>query len=446
MATAPATAAPRVDWSLIWAQRGFRYFFVAMFVSLFGSGMNFVAVSWFIMAATHSTVKVSLQVMVVTAPGLLVPFLGGVLIDRIDRRYLGVALDFARGLFVLATAYIAWRGQVQLWHLYLMTLITGTGSAMYWSTVNALVQEVIPPSQFAGGNAAVLIGVQSGMLLAGSFVGFIYDRAGIAAILAIDGATYFVSAFCLYQLRRGYFSPRQQQKYPREFSDVTEATAEALGTAENPEVAEASLTLAVYSDLKAGFAYLKQQPLVRALGITHGIMMAGVVSSNVVLVALVNDVLHSGARGLGFLEAGWATGAITGGLVASQLSQKLRMTFYVVAVAILATGHVATPFVAFLVGAVTLQFIFGFCRALGGVIAQSSLMTIVPRHFMGRTQSAVAILTTVVQLLMSFGLGWLAQTAGIVAGYALLALLYASGSIFAMRARQLSQQNLASPS
>ena len=28
----------RVDWSLLWQQRGFRYFFTAMFVSLFGSG------------------------------------------------------------------------------------------------------------------------------------------------------------------------------------------------------------------------------------------------------------------------------------------------------------------------------------------------------------------------------------------------------------------------
>src|SRR5580700_9032928 len=39
MATATTT---RVDWKLIWAQPGFRYFFLAMFVSLFGSGMNFV--------------------------------------------------------------------------------------------------------------------------------------------------------------------------------------------------------------------------------------------------------------------------------------------------------------------------------------------------------------------------------------------------------------------
>jgi DHA3 family macrolide efflux protein-like MFS transporter len=427
----------RVDWKLIWAQRGFRFFFVAMFVSLFGSGMNFVGVSWYILAATHSTVKVSLQVIVVTLPGLFVPFLGGVLIDRFDRRYLGVVLDLLRGVFVLATAYIAWRGHLELWHLYAMTLITGVGSAMYWATVNSLVQEVIPASQFTGANAAVLVGVQSGMLLAGAFVGFIYDSAGIAGILGIDGLTYFVSAFCLYCTRRGYVSPRDHLKYPREYSEATEATALALESGENPEVAEAGLSLSVYSDLKEGLAYLKQQPLVLSLGITHSIMMAGVVSGNVVLVALVNDILHSGARGLGFLEAGWAVGAITGGFIVSQLRTSLRMPLYVAACAVLAVGHMATPFVAFLIGAVTMQFIFGLCRAVGGVTAQSGLMSIVPRHFMGRTQSAMAILTTCFQLAMSFSLGIIAQGAGLVAGYALLALLYAGATLSASRARQL---------
>jgi hypothetical protein len=326
-----------------------------------------------------------------------------------------------------------------------MTLITGMGSAMYWATVNALVQEVIPSSQFTGANAAVLIGVQSGMLAAGSLVGFIYDWAGIAGILAIDGATYFVSAFCLYQMRRGYVSPRQRQTYPREYSEATEATAEALETGENPEIAEAGLSLAVYADLKEGFAYLKQQPQVRALGITHATMMAGVVSANVVLVALANDILHSGARGLGFLEAGWAMGAITGGLVASQLPHALRMTLYVTAIAGLATGHLVIPFVSFLVGAVALQAIFGFCRAVSGVVAQSSLMSLVPHHFMGRTQSAIAVLTTALQLLMSFALGWIAQRINIVAGFALLAVMYGGAGFFATRARQLLAKGWAGP-
>ena len=431
----------RVDWNLIWAQRGFRFFFVAMFVSLFGSGLNFTAVSWYILSSTHSTVKVSLQVIVVTLPGLLVPFLGGVLIDRLDRRYLGVLLDLARGIVVLGAAFIAWRGHLELWHLYAMTLVTGIGSAMYWATVNALVQEVIPPSQFTGANAAVLIGVQSGMFVAGAFVGFIYDTAGIAGILAIDGATYLVSGYCLYQVRRGYVSPRQRQAYPREYSDATEATAQALEAGENPEVAEAGLSLAVYADLKEGFAYLQQQPRVRALGITHAAMMAGVVSANVVLVALTNDILHAGARGLGFLEAGWATGAIIGGFLISQFSQSIRLTLYVAAIAGLSTGHFVVPFVSFLVGAVVLQIIFGFCRAVSGVVAQSSLMSIVPRHFMGRTQSAIAVLTTMLQLLMSFSLGWIAERLSIHAGFALLAVMYGAAGFFATRARQLLSES-----
>jgi hypothetical protein len=49
----------------------------------------------------------------------------------------------------------------------------------------------------------------------------------------------------------------------------------------------------------------------------------------------------------------------------------------------------------------------------------------------------MAILTTVVQLFMSFTLGWVAQGAGLIAGYALLALLYTGATVSAIRARQL---------
>jgi len=445
MSQSAATALPRTDWSLIWAQRGFRYFFFAMFISLFGSGMNFAGVSWHILALTHSTVKVSYQVIMATAPGLLVPFIGGVLIDRYDRRLLGIALDFGRGICVLGTAYIAWRGHLELWHLYVITLIIGVGSAMYWADVNALVQEVMPASQFTGANAAVIIGVQTGMLFAGALVGFIYDHAGIAGILLADGLTYFVSAWCLYKLRSGYVSPRHHlAKYPREFSESTEATAEALEAAEIPDVAEAGLSLAVYSDLKEGVAYLRTQPAVRALGITHSILMAGVVSANVLVVALAAGILHRGARGLGYLEAGWGLGAIIGGLLASLLPNRLRMILYALSLAGLAIGHLAMPFITWLIAAIFFQSLFGFFRSLSGVVAQASLMLIVPRHFMGRTQSAMAVSTTLLQLLMSFALGWISEQVTIYAAFAFLALIYALGTASAFHARRLLQSAAAS--
>jgi hypothetical protein len=84
-----------------------------------------------------------------------------------------------------------------------------------------------------------------------------------------------------------------------------------------------------------------------------------------------------------------------------------------------------------------MQALFGMCRAVAGVVAQSSIMSIVPRHFMGRTQSAMAVLTTVLQLMMSFSLGWTGERISIFAGFALLALMYGGASFFAARARQL---------
>jgi hypothetical protein len=177
--------------------------------------------------------------------------------------------------------------------------------------------------------------------------------------------------------------------------------------------------------------------VVVALGITHALLMASIVSSNVVVVALANNILHSGARGFGFIEAGWAIGAIAGGLITSQLPQRLRLPLYVAAVAGLALGHVAIPFVTFLLGAALLQACFGFFRALAGVVVQSSLMSIVPKHFMGRTQSAFAIFATVLQLAMSFSLGWIGQRISIAVGFFLLAAMYGAATLTASRARRL---------
>src|SRR5260370_8702756 len=107
--------------------------------------------------------------------------------------------------------------------------------------------------------------------------------------------------------------------------------------------------------------------------------------------------------------------------MAGEWRPAVALPVYVGGCAGVAAGHMATPFVAFLVGAVIMQIVFGFCRALGGAVAQSSLMSIVPRHFMGRTQSAMAILTTVLQLLLRFSLGLVPHPARPSAHYPLLA-------------------------
>lgn len=429
-----------VDWKALFGRSGFRYFFAGMLVSMFGSGMNFAGVTWYVLAETHSTVKVSLIVILVTLPGLVVPLFGGVLIDRVDRRYLGMTLDGGRAAIVLVTATLAYLGHIAVWQIYLMVLLLGVGFAIYWSTVNALVQEVIPPAQLVGANASVLIAVQGGMMAAGALVGFVYDRAGIAGILAIDGATYLVSALCLLRLRHGRFPPRHPAgAQAAEAEPTIEALPEMTESAVLPPIVEPGLALGVLADLKEGLRYLRTQPRVLALGLTFACMMAGVLSANVLVVALAGNVLQSGARGFGYIESGWAVGAVAGGLAAGALARRRPLLVLVAALATLSVGQVLLPYVRLLGIAVGMHAVFGACRALGGVLTQSSIMATVPRRLMGRTQSAFSVISTLLQVVMSFALGWLAQHVSLRVAFFVLGLLYSGAVLAALRVRTLAR-------
>src|SRR5579864_54279 len=272
--------AQNAAWKALFSNQGFSFYFAAMFISLFGTGMNFAGVTLYVLAKTHSTVHVSLTVILLTLPRLIVPPLGGVLTDRVDRRYLSIVLDLGRAAIVLAAAFLAWRGRLELWQLYGMVLLLGVGFAIYWSSSLALLQELIPAPQLVTANSAVLIAVQGGMLAAGGLVGLVYERTGLAGILGIDGITYVLSALCFYLLRQGYFPP-QTTASPALFSSVLESRP-----SENYLVGGAQSLLA---DIHEGLNYLRTQPTVLALGLTYACMMAGVISANMLVVAVANN-------------------------------------------------------------------------------------------------------------------------------------------------------------
>ena len=429
-------ARTQATWRRLFSQAGFPSYFVGMFVSLFGTGLNFAGVTLYVLAETGSTVQVSFTVILLTLPRLIVPLFGGVLTDRVDRRYLGITLDLARAAIVLGAAALAGSGRLELWQLYLMVLLLGVGFAVYWSSSLALLQEIIPPRHLVGANAAVLVAVQGGMLAAGALVGFIYDHAGLAAILAINGATYALSALCFYHLRRGHAPPQGAADLPWPATTLAEAESEEEEPAIlAPDTSEP--TPAVLADITEGLRYLRAQPTVLALGLTYAAMMAGVISANVIVVALAHDLLDAGARGYGFLQAGWALGAVAGGLAASTLARRKPRGVLIAALMVLAAGHAVFPYAGLLVVAVAMNILFGACRAVGAVLTQSSILRMVPQHLMGRTQSAFAVIATLLQIVMSFALGWLAEHTSLQVAFVLLGLLYATAVVAATRTGDL---------
>ena len=82
--------------------------------------------------------------------------------------------------------------------------------------------------------------------------------------------------------------------------------------------------------------------------------------------------------------------------------------------------------------------LFGACRALGGVLTQSSIMTAVPARLMGRAQSAFSVIATVLQVIMSYALGWFAQNFKLSIAFLLLGAIYGGAVVAALRVRSLS--------
>jgi MFS transporter, DHA3 family, macrolide efflux protein len=392
--------------------RGLRLIFLANLVSMIGSGMNTSAVTWFILQATHSELSLSMLVVIQTVPAILMLPFTGVIIDREDRRRLIMLLDAVRGTVIAFVAALAFANRVQVWHLYVMGSLVAAGFWMFWPTITALLQELTPETEFVGANTMLIAGVQGGWMIAGALVGFVYEHIHLGGVLAIDAATYVGSLLCYFAVRKGKVTVTRQE------------TAPAI---------EGAGSWAQYlHDLNEGLHYLRGKRSIILLGISWSVFIAGMLTQGVTTAPLSDRILHAGAQGYGWLNAGWAIGAFTSALYAPALIRWLRARPSVVwSMAILAVCLLLAPHSAILPVAVLCYAVMGSSRGIGGIAISSSMMEMVPKRFMGRVQNTFYFIGTVLQLITSVGVGAIAQHISLALGFAIIGLMYGLASVTA---------------
>ena len=396
---------------LLFRHRGLRLIFIANLVSMIGSGMNTAAVTWFILQATHSEMKLSALVVLQTLPALLMLPFTGVIIDREDRRHLIMMLDALRGALIFAVALLAFRNQVQVWHLYAMGTLVSAGFWMFWPTITALVQELSPDSEFVGANTLLLAGVQGGWMIAGAIVGFVYERIHLGGVLALDAATYAVSLTCYFAVRKGKVTVKRH-----------EPPSHVAGDAWTRYVHE----------LREGIHFLRGKRHIVLLGISWAIFLAGMMTQGVTTAPLSDRILHAGALGYGWLNGGWAIGAFTSTLYAPLFIRRLRGRYAVVcAMAMLAVSLTVAPFSGSLAIAVMCYAVMGSGRGLAGVGISSTIMEMVPKHFMGRVQNTFFFLGTLLQLVSSVAVGAIAEHISLPLAFSVIGLMYGISAITA---------------
>ena len=402
--------------------RGLRLVFIANVISMVGSGMNSAAVTWYVLQKTHSEMALGTLLMLQTIPALLMLPFTGVVIDREDRRHLVMTLDAARAVVILIVAVLAYRGMAQVWEIYLMAILVAAGFWMFWPTITALIQELTPESHFVQSNAFLLAGFQGGWLIAGAIVGFVYNHIGLAGVLFLDFASYLISFSCYLFVRKG--------RHTVAVADVKDAPRH------ESEVAR------FLHELKEGIAYIRHRPKLLLLGSCWALFIGGMLSQGIITAPLSDRILNAGAVGYGWLNCGWGVGAFLGAFATPAV---LRDTGHRRAVGIsmatLGASLIALPFLgAYLRGSIHLTLaivisvpllvcalvycVMGCSRALGGVAITSTMMELVPKHFMGRVQNTFYFAGTLLQLVFSFVVGTVAHKRSLAEGFAIVGTIY----------------------
>src|SRR5579863_4586432 len=388
-------------------KRALRFVFGANVVSMLGSGMNAAAVAWYILQATHSEVALGTFAVVQTIPALLMLPFTGVIIDREDRRRLVMMLDAARAVIILAVSLLAFAHRVKVWELYLMNMLVAAGFWMFWPTITALIQELTPGEEFVQANTFLLAGVQGGWLIAGSIVGFVYNRIGLGGVLLIDFSTYLVSFLCYFAVRKGrHVVPRPAEL--RADIVAAETAFERFGR-----------------EMREGIQFLRGKRKLVLLGISWALFLAAMMTGVVVTPPLSDKVFHAGAVGYGWLNAGWGTGAFASALYAPWFIAGLGARRSIaVSMGLLTIGMILAPLSPMLAIAVFIYGVMGSARGVSGVAINTSLMEQVPPHFMGRVQNTFYFAGTALQICLALVVGAVAQ-ASLVAGFSVIGLVYA---------------------
>jgi len=389
-------------------QRPLRFVFAANLISMVGSGMNSSAVAWYILKATHSEMALGTFAVLQTLPAMLMLPFTGVVIDREDRRRLVMWLDALRALIIVAVAILAFRGQVKVWQLYLMNTLVAAGFWMFWPTITALIQELTPEGQFVQSNTFLLAGVQGGFLVAGAIVGFIYDHIGLGGVLILDVSTYVVSFLCYFAVRKGKHIVMRPEEIKADL------------------VAAETQLARFWREMKEGLHFLRDHRAVVMLGISWALFLGAMVTGVVVTPSLSDRVFHAGAKGYGWLNAGWGTGAFISALYAPQIIARIGGRRAIAfSMALLSVCVAFAPISGFFVLAILTYFVMGSARGVGGVAMNTSLMEMVPKHLMGRVQNAFYFTGTFLQLVLAICVGTVAQKVSLVVAFAILGCVYA---------------------
>ncbi len=266
------------------SHRNYRLFFGGQGISLIGTWMQQIAMSWLVYRLTHSAFLLGVIGFSSQICSFIFSPFAGVISDRWNRHRILVATQSLAMVQAFLLAFLTLMDVIAVHHLVILAVFLGLVNAFDMPTRQAFVVEMVKKREDLGNAIALNSFLFNGARLVGpSIAGILISILGEGMCFFFNGVSFLAVIIALLAMK---MTPNKRE---------TERTQ-------------------LWQGLKEGFAYAFRFPPIRSILFFLGWISLVGMANTTLMPVFAKDILHGNAQTYGFLMAAIGVGAVIGAI------------------------------------------------------------------------------------------------------------------------------------
>jgi MFS family permease len=374
----------------LWRHRDFLKLWSAETVSQFGTQISLLALPLTAIDVLHvSAFKVAALTTVEFLPFLLVSLPAGVWVDRLPRRPILIAGDFARAGLLASIPIVYFFDALTIWQLYGVGFLVGIATVFFDVAYQSYLPSLVERRQIVDGNAKLEITRSAAQLGGPGVAGLLIGWLKAPAAILFDALSFLGSALFILSIRKTETSQADRAPHRR-----------------------------MRTELREGLSYVLRHPYLKNIAACTALFNFFGLLGFAVLLVYARRHLHLSPQTIGLAFVLSNIGALLAAFTASRIFTRFGVGRTIIgasaiggpmflAIPFAPKGHVA---LAVLVPA---MFVGGFANVTYNIAQVSLRQAITPERIQGRMNSVMRFIVWGTIPLGSFAGGVLASVIGL---------------------------------
>jgi MFS family permease len=376
----------------------FRLFWIGQWISVTGTWMQTMALSWLIYRLTNSPVTLGLLAAARFGPSLIGSPVAGVIADKFQRRKIVLITQTCSMINASILATLTLTGIIEVWQILVIACIQGCVDTMDMTARQTLQMDLVGPADLQSAVSLNSAAFNAGRMIGPGIAGVLVAVWGEEICFLLNAVSYLAVLISLIIIKA--------------VSVIKPTTA--------------SLKNEILEGIKYVWSAVDIRRLIFSIAITSTVGQAAMMTLTPIF---ARDILKSGPAGYGSLLAGSGIGAIFGALITATRNGN-QGTFLINALGTLGAGLIAVALTPDIRICTLWMIIIGMSVAVQLSSTNAYLQTNSPAHLRGRVMSLYIWMFTGLAPIGSLIAGFMAEHLGVITTAIISGSICLVGSIF----------------